>query len=74
MRPIIFPAIFFTLVFCVSAQTKEAQKVDEFTTLNCEDIAARTNGLIQILSENPESKAFIIFYEGQHLVQFYNKK
>jgi hypothetical protein len=74
MRLIIFPALFFTLIFCIPAQTKVAQKVDEFGDMNCEEILSRTDGMIGDLNKDPESKAFIIFYEGRHSEWFYDKK
>ena len=66
--------ILLLFAICVSAQTNEARQVDEFGELSCEDILARSDNLLNDLNKNPESVAYIIFYEGKHSQYSYNKK
>lgn len=65
-------ALFFA--FNVSAQNKAAELIDEFPTLNCEDLLARADNFASLLNKNPYSKLYVVFYEGKHPEQFYNKK
>jgi len=47
MRNLSFSLIFFIfLAFSISAQNGEAKKIDEFGELNCEDILARSDNLL----------------------------
>lgn len=69
-----------TITFClfilaapVFAQS-EAAIVDEFGELNCEEILARSDNLLNELNNYPAAIAYIVFYEGKHAQYFYNKK
>ncbi|MDQ3710719.1 MAG: hypothetical protein M3388_00640 [Acidobacteriota bacterium] len=71
---------FLTITFClfvfvasVFAQN-EAERFDEFGELNCEEILARSNNLLNELNKNPTLISYIIFYEGKHSQYSYNKK
>ncbi len=65
MKRIFHSVIILLFSFCVSAQTKEALKVDEFILDNCETAMARLDGYAIELQGKPENKAHIIFYEGK---------
>jgi len=59
-----FISIFF-LVFCVSAQNKEARKIDEISSFCCEDVRIRLNTFLLELQNNPKAKGYFIFYGGK---------
>lgn len=59
---------------CVSAQTNEARKVDEFGEIFCDDMIGRLGNLGIGLKGKPESIAFIISYEGKYPVYSGKKK
>ena len=58
------------LVFCCLvpsfAQTKENRPFTSFSDINCEYLLATSDGVLETLKENPDSKAYIVFYEGKH--------
>lgn len=61
-------------VFSVSAQDKEARKFEEMdSTTSCEVQWLVADNLFRELQNNPSSTAFIIYYEGNHLVLKYKK-
>lgn len=74
MRKILLSLIFFALfVFSVSAQTKEARKIDEFGITNCGDYGARIDVLFRELEKFPDSKGYIFVYEGDLEVFIYDR-
>jgi hypothetical protein len=65
----------FILVCCTTsfAQTKEAQKFDEFRNPQCEDYLARMDGFVNELHKFPSAKGYVLVYEGR-LIQYYENK
>lgn len=61
-------------VFSISAQEKEARKFEEMdSTASCEIQWLVADNLFTQLQNDPLSTAFIIYYEGNHLVSTYKK-
>lgn len=48
----------------VSAQTLEAQKIDEFGNVNCEGYLARMDNALLTAMNDPTSKIYVFVYEG----------
>lgn len=67
MKSKIFITITFLLVVVASAfaQTEEAVKVDEFENPMCEDYLARMDSFQVQLHNVPNSKGYILIYEGK---------
>lgn len=65
-------ALFFA--FSVSAQNKEARKFDEFESYNCEDMMARLDYFANDIVNEPNSKGFVIVYEGKYFKYVNNSK
>jgi len=70
---------FLTITFClfifvasVFAQ-EEMVKLDEFGNINCEDILARSDYLLNEINANPNAIVYIVFYEGKHKRRSYKK-
>lgn len=63
-----------SFILSVSAQDKKAELLDEFPTLGCEFLLMHADGYAQLLNENPNTKLYIIYYEGKHHKEIYNKK
>jgi hypothetical protein len=61
-----FLSLFISMlfVFSISAQTKEARKIDEFSRLPCGDFMARMDGVFTTLKESPDSKIYVVYYGG----------
>lgn len=57
--------ILLSLVFTVSAQSKEVQKLDEFGNTNCDDYLARMDYLLSEINNSTNSKGYIFVYEGK---------
>lgn len=60
--------ILFLFVICVSAQTKETLKLDEFSTVNCEEYLARMDGVLLQAKKNPSATIHILVYEGKERI------
>lgn len=60
-----FSALLFCILFCVSAFSQEAQKIDEFDSFNCEEYLARMDNFQNVLNNNPSAKGYILIYEGK---------
>lgn len=73
-KQIISFLILLSFVFSISAQTNEAQKVDEFGDMDCEDVLAKLGNLAVERSSEPNLTAFIIVYEGKFINSYLNKK
>ena len=56
----------FILFSSAYPQTNEKKPFDEFGNLSCEFLLMHSDGLFHELKKNPDSKAFIVFYEGKH--------
>ena len=63
--------IIFALNVC--AQSKEAQKIDEFEFYNCEEIKARLDAFTFLLRREPQAKGYVIVYEGNYSGFVYKK-
>ncbi len=63
----IFLASFFCILFCVSAYSQEAKKIDEFENINCEDYLSRMDSAINEAHNNPSSTIYVLIYEGKEL-------
>lgn len=75
MQRYFFTFLFLLLfVFNISAQTKEARKIDEFNSYNCEDMMARLDYFANSIMAEPNVTGFIIVYEGEYSKYIYNNK
>lgn len=59
--------IFFLCALSVPAQNKEAQKIDEFGYLDCDNLSMHAFNAFQESKKIENSKIYIIYYEGKHL-------
>ena len=57
----------------VSAQNKEAQKLEEFGNIQCEDLRARLDLFLIELQNNPQSRGYVIVYDGKHYSYDYSR-
>ena len=62
---ITFLALLFTIIFCVSVFSQEAEKVDEFGRISCDDYLARMDNAINEATNHPNSTVYILIYEGK---------
>ena len=62
-----------SLVSSILAQTKEARKIDEFGSIPCEELRARLDSFLSELQNNPQTKGFVIVYEGKYFYPDFNK-
>ncbi len=75
MRNILFNFVFLAfLAVNIFAQTKKAEKISEFPTMSCEELTGRLEVFADLLNKNSEAKLYIIFYEGKHPWEIYNKR
>ena len=63
--------LFFALN--ISAQNKEARKFDEFGNAQCEDLRMRLDNFLFELQNNPQSKGYVIVYDGKHYYYDYSR-
>ena len=70
---IILLALFLNLLFCVSSFAQEAEKIDEFPYINCEEYLARMDAALNKAHDNPSATIFVIIYEGKEQVYNYRK-
>lgn len=74
MREILFSLILLVLLIVnISAQTKEARKIDEFGSIPCEEIRARLDRFLTELQNDPQTKGFVIVYEGKYFYPDYSE-
>src|SRR5687767_8114615 len=59
------PLILF-FVLSVSAQNKEAPKINEFSFLPCGDLLMRADASLVEMQKEPNSKIYLIYYEGDY--------
>ncbi len=75
MKKHIFSFLFLlSLAVSVAAQEKKAELLDEFPALSCEFLLMHADKYANLINENPDSKLYIIYYEGKQHQQIYNKK
>ncbi|CAN5844012.1 hypothetical protein BH20ACI4_BH20ACI4_18680 [soil metagenome] len=71
---ILFSALLFCLLFCVSAFAQEAEKIDEFSNIPCDDYLARVDAAIYQAHNNPTSIVYVFIYEGKEYIYNWRKK
>ena len=59
-----------SFILSVFAQSKDAQKIDEFGILSCGDFSNRMDGLIHTYQQNPESEIYVIYYGARYRKTF----
>jgi len=74
IRVLIVAIFLFTSAAPITAQTKEAQLIDEFGNLPCDDLISRSSMFGHVLKEDPHATAYVVFYEGKHAVSLYDMK
>lgn len=62
-----------SFAFDVAAQLEEPRKVDEFESIQCEDLRTRLDSFLVEIQNNPQSKGFVIVYEGKYSSYIYNR-
>lgn len=65
--------IAFILITLSSIFAQEAQKIDEFSHLMCDDYLGRISYIRQVADENPSSKLYVLIYEGRE-TQYNSRK
>ncbi len=63
----IFTTLLFCLLFSVSVFAQEAVKIDEFGLIGCDDQLARMDNMIIQAQNNPNSKVYVLIYEGKEM-------
>jgi hypothetical protein len=67
MKRYFFTFLFLLLfVFNISAQTKEARKINEFGIIRCGDFMARMDSIFVELQNTPNSEIHVIYYGGRY--------
>ena len=66
--------VLLSLALCASAQNNEAWKFDDYGNTNCDDYRARLDNLLTELNNSPDSKGYVLVYEGDLEVRSYDKK
>lgn len=68
--------VFLLTIFLISvfAQSKETQKIDEFGIVSCDSGTGHLDRLLYALSRKPDTKAYIISYDGYRISSLNNKK
>ena len=57
--------ILFSFAVFVSAQTDEAEKIDEFANEHCDAYLGRMDAAIEKAYKNPSSTIYVLIYEGK---------
>jgi hypothetical protein len=74
MKSQLFSFLFLiSLVFSVSAQNKEVQKIEEFGATNCCDYRARMDNLFIEIDKSYDAKGYVFVYEGNIEQRVYDK-
>jgi hypothetical protein len=68
-----FLAFLFCCLFCVSAFSQSADKLDEFVNIPCDDYLGRMDAAMNKASENPSSTVYVLIYEGKEF-RYNNRK
>lgn len=61
----VFSALLFCFLFAVSAFSQEAQKIDEFVNISCEDYLSRMDNVIIHTRNDPTLTVYVLIYEGK---------
>jgi hypothetical protein len=66
------------IIFCLFAlsvfgQTREAQKLDEFGSIPCDEYLARADTMIAAQANNPGAMIHVFIYEGKSKTPIYKK-
>ena len=69
----IISILLVTLIFCISAFSQEAVKMQEFEDTVCEDFLSRMDGVIAESQNNPSATIYVFVYEGREL-KYNNRK
>ncbi len=69
-----FLALLFCILFCSSAFSQEAKKIDEFENIPCDEYLARMDVAIVQAYDNPSSSIYVLIYEGKELKYNSRKK
>ncbi len=69
-----FLVLLFCILFCISAFSQEAKKIDEFENIPCDEYLARIDNAIIQASDNPSSSIYVLIYEGKELKYNSRKK
>ena len=70
---IILTALLFCVLFCFSVFSQDAQKVDEFGSIQCDDYLARMDNMIIQAKNNVNSRIYVLIYEGKETNYNYRK-
>lgn len=73
-RTAIILAIIIFAVANVAAQVPQAELIDEFGWVPCEDLRSRLDNFLATLDKKPESMGLVYVYEGKYGVTLYDKK
>lgn len=65
--------LLFSAVFDTSAQVKEAKLLQKFGNTNCDDYGAKLDTLLAELHYSPDSKGYVLVYEGNVLLAISDK-
>lgn len=71
---VLFSALLFCIFFCVSTFAQEAEKIDEFSNLSCDEYLARVDGALVQAHNNPSSMIYVFIYEGKENIYNWRKK
>ena len=64
MKKITF-AVLLCILFCVSAFSQEAKKIDEFEITTCDDYWTRMGKFFGEIANEPNADGYILIYEGK---------
>lgn len=64
----------FCLLFCVSAFSQKAQKIDEFSRVGCGVLVSFGDNIVQEWEKTSESQIYLIYYEGNQEYTYLSDK
>jgi hypothetical protein len=64
-------ALLIFLALPVCGQTPEAQKLEEFGTIHCDEYLARVDAILIGQANNPNAMIYVFIYEGKERQQIY---
>jgi hypothetical protein len=67
-------AIILLAVVSLASQVPQAELIDEFGWVSCEDLRARLDTFLAVLSNKPGAMGLVYVYEGKYEVVVYDKK
>lgn len=71
---VVFSALLFCILFCVSVSAQEAEKLDEFSNTPCEDYLARMDAVLVHAQGDPSATVYVFIYEGKENIYNERKK